>query len=369
MRPVVLLREAAAAARAAIVPTILVAVVVAGTCLAALATVGRQAAAEAQLAEQLAGPAARTMTLTATGDGSAATPAVVAVLTGLRDAQAVVATELPRDAVNGALGAGSRPVAVTTIDGTVDQAIDVVLGRAPGPGEVVLTRQTMEALGLDAPAGYLEASDGEQWSVVGEFVARPPFEDLATTAVAVGRYDDADVLAGASFHTLRVVAADVAHVGAVQSAVLAVTSPAPREVQVTGATAGTAAGAAVAGTLSGFGRSLLLLILGAGAVFVATVVLADVLVRRRDLGRRRTLGITRGALVALVAVRTTVAAALGAVVGGVVGLVVVARAGTGVPVAFAAAVGILAVLTAFVACLPPAVFAARRDPVEVMRTP
>ena len=41
----------------------------------------------------------------------------------------------------------------------------------------------------------------------------------------------------------------------------------------------------------------LLLILGAGAFFVSIVVLADVLIRRRDLGRRRTLGIGRGDLI------------------------------------------------------------------------
>lgn len=49
---------------------------------------------------------------------------------------------------------------------------------------------------------------------------------------------------------------------------------------------------AVGGQLAGYGRSLLLLILGVGAFFVGTVVLSDILIRRRDLGRRRTLGAT-----------------------------------------------------------------------------
>nr|MCW1079641.1 hypothetical protein [Streptococcus anginosus] len=59
-------------------------------------------------------------------------------------------------------------------------------------------------------------------------------------------------------------------------------------------------GVAVTGQVAGMGRALLILILGVGALFIAAVVLADVLIRRRDLGRRRTLGITRGGLVALV---------------------------------------------------------------------
>ena len=67
--------------------------------------------------------------------------------------------------------------------------------------------------------------------------------------------------------------------------------------------------------MSGFGRTLLLLILGAGGFFVAAVVLADVLIRRRDLGRRRTLGVTRADLIALVSLRTLITALLGAALG------------------------------------------------------
>ena len=52
-------------------------------------------------------------------------------------------------------------------------------------------------------------------------------------------------------------------------------------------------------------------------------MLADVLVRRKDLGRRRALGATRGAIISLVTLRT----------------------------------------------LGPALYAATRDPVRVLRTP
>lgn len=51
----------------------------------------------------------------------------------------------------------------------------------------------------------------------------------------------------------------------------------------------------------GLGRPERLLgVLGAGALLVAIVVLADVFVRRKDLGRRRALG----TIVALVIART-----------------------------------------------------------------
>lgn len=369
MRPLVLLREAAAAARASLVPTLLVVLVLAGTCLAALLTVGRQAAAEAVLAEQLAGPAARTLTVTVTSDVQAITEPMVSLLAGMNGTDAVVASELPRDAVNGALGRDSSPVAVVALAGTLDRAVSLTQGRWPHAGEAIVSARAMAALGLAAPVGYLEAADGEQWAVVGSFEAREPFTDLDDVAVASAHVGPSDLLAGASFHQLRVVTDDVTHAAAVQRATLAILSPDPGTVQVVPATASGAAGQAAAGTLRGLGRSLLVLILAAGAFFVAAVVLADVLIRRRDLGRRRTLGITRGALVGLVATRTLLAATVGTVVGAGLGLWLVARATHETPVGFAGALAVLAVLTALAACVPPAVFAARRDPVEVMRTP
>ena len=129
-----------------------------------------------------------------------------------------------------------------------------------------------------------------------------------------------------------------------------------------------AGNATITGELAGLGRSLLLLILGAGAFFVAIVVLADVLIRRRDLGRRRTLGIGRADLVLLVAVRTAAPAVLGAVVGAGTGYAVVVGQGGALGLDFVAGVAVLAALTAVAASLLPAAFAAFRDPVRVMRT-
>ena len=133
MRAVVVLREAIAAARASLVPTALVALVIAATCVAAVVTVGRQAAAEAALAQQLAGPAARTLTLTQNLDGASLTPQALDLLATMNGTDAVIATDLPVDAVNGALGTGSTPVAVVGVHGTVGSAVSLTRGRLPGP--------------------------------------------------------------------------------------------------------------------------------------------------------------------------------------------------------------------------------------------
>lgn len=362
MRIAVLLREALASARSALVPSLLVLLVVGAMCLACVLTVGRQAATEQAIAEELSGPAARVLTLTDNGS-SALTDATVQTLTGLDTAASVIAQQIPVDTVNGALGDGSTPIPLSGVTGTVDTSIELTRGRMPAAGEVVLPEAKLAEFGFAEPSGFLEASDGRQWAVVGAFTAEEPFSDLTDYALAAPTGTD-----HVSFQTVRVLAADVSSVRALQTAVLAVVDPAENDVRVQTASALSEQNRAVTGQLAGLGRSLLVLILGAGAFFVAIVVLSDVLIRRRDLGRRRTLGITRADLVGLVAARTGVPAVLGAVLGSGIGYAVLLSQGNGLGLDFVAAVAVLAALTAVAASLPPATFAAFRDPVRVMRT-
>lgn len=367
MKRATLVRESLNAAWASRIPTILVMVVVAAMTFAALLTVGRQAAQEALLTEQLAGPDARTLTITSARSPGQIPYAVVPLLQGLQHAESVLATDLPRDAYNGALPAGGGTIAVTTAFGDLADAITITTGRLPGPGEVVVPVSRLGALNLDLPAGYLRTAAGQQWSIVGAFEAQPPYEHLNSLALTAPDPAFA-ALDGASLNQVKILAESTEQVRAVQAATLAIIDADPRAIQVGSAAAAADVSQAVAGQFAGFGRSLLLLILGAGAFFVGVVVLADVLVRRRDLGRRRTLGITRSDLVTLVAIRTTVPAGMGALLGTALVQVMLAVQSEPVPWDFAVAVAVLASLTALVASLAPAIFASRRDPVAVMRT-
>lgn len=364
MRVLVLLREALASARGAAVPTALVAVVVAATCFVAIATVGRSAALEEAVAERLAGPSARVLTVTDMTGSGVLRPSVVDVLARLDGVEAVLASDVAVDAYVGTLGRGAEPVAVIPVHGTLPTALDLVAGRLPGPGEVVVTSATAARLGLRDLAGWLGSPDGRQWAVVGVFEARSPFDNLAGAALT-------PVVAGADegLSQVRVLADRVTAVRQVQAAALTIIDADPSRVQVQAAAAAAGTSEDVSGVLQGSGRGLLLLIMGVGGFFVAVVVLSDVLVRRRDLGRRRTLGITRADLVVLVATRTACAAVLGAVVGSAAGVVAADVAGGGARLDFAAAVAVLGTVAAVLACLAPATYAAHRDPVEVMRLP
>lgn len=363
MKMWMLIREAAIAARVALVPSALVILVVAAMCLASVVTVGRQAATEAALAERLSGPTARTLTITDTGSTGALTGPVITSMTNLHHTQAVIARGAPVDAINGALGAGSPRVAVTEILGTPTSAITLTVGRMPGPGEVIVSDTTATTLGLEQPAGYLESTDGRQWSIVGGFEAITPFEELEDLAVA-----GADPTNQTPARQIHVTVADRDHVQQVTLAALALADLDPQRTHVARPAALDEANQAITGQIVGLGRSLLLLILGVGAFFVAIVVLADVLIRRRDLGRRRTLGITRPDLITLVTLRTGMPALLGATLGTTAGALIISPTAP-VPIVFCTAVATLALTTAATAAIPPALYAATRDPVEVMRTP
>lgn len=128
--------------------------------------------------------------------------------------------------------------------------------------------------------------------------------------------------------------------------------------------------AAVQGELGGVGRATVVQTMGAALALVALAMYAALHARRRDFGRRRALGATRGQLVGIVLLHVLFAAIPGAIVGGAAGSLITWRlTGTTPGVAYPVAIGILAVLTTVAAALVPALIAAFRDPVSALRVP
>lgn len=365
MRRRALAREIVASTWAARVPSVLIAVVVAAMCFAAIATVGRTAAAAADVANRMEQAGARRMSVIdggSLGFINARTLAAVRSLSTVENAQAL---GRPFDATNGIIGSGGTRIPVWPVLGDVTQVGKVVWGRAPGPGEAVVSMEMLQTLNLSAPAGYLTASDDQsQYPIVGAYRAWPTFEDLNAGALITPT-------GPISGRELRVVVDSVASAPGTVSSVMAILAP-PLDAQglyVDAPTVLAETAGAINAQLSGSGRALLLMILTVGGFFVAAVVLADALVRRRDLGRRRTLGITRSDLVALVAGRAVLTSTLGALAGCIAGWSTNQAISSTTPVDFTVGIGVLAVLSAGIAALPPAWYAARMDPVAVMRTP
>lgn len=127
---------------------------------------------------------------------------------------------------------------------------------------------------------------------------------------------------------------------------------------------------AVAGELGRYGRDVLALIIGIGALLMAVSLYAKVVVTRRQLGRRRALGATRSTIVLLVVVQSLLPATLGATLScagySLMSSVDVVRA---VPLLFQAGIVGLIASTALYASLVPATTAAFADPAAVLRQP
>jgi putative ABC transport system permease protein len=171
--------------------------------------------------------------------------------------------------------------------------------------------------------------------------------------------------------SIHVLAERPDQVAALTDAVVAVVGPAdPTSLGVQTSESLALIRAAVAGELGTYGRRLVLMILGAGLALVVLNMYGAVTTRRRDFGRRRALGASRGTIVALVTLQTAITGLLGAALGTAIGAAVVWRLTDLLPdLRFAVAVGVLAIIATIAAAVPPALVAAHRDPVKVLRVP
>ena len=362
MRIAGIVREALTSAWASKVPSLLVAVVSAAMCFAALVTVGQSAANQAAVQASLAGAGGRTLIVRDMFGAGFINLRTLSEVAGLSSVDTAIGLGGTFDSTNGKIGPGGTLVSTWPVYGDLSKTVKLLQGRWPNPGEALITAPAQAALGLVAPVGYL-AAGASQYPIVGLCAPRDGFDDFATGAVVNGNSATPAV-------ELRVVITSINAAPVTQTAVLQILAPPdPGGVSVQSPLGLSELNQAVGNQLAGFGRSLLLMILGVGGLFVAAVVLADVLVRRRDLGRRRTLGITRGDLTAFVTLRAAISAAIGAAIGSTTGMIVCSRIGYTPTTSFAIAIAALATLTAAIAALAPAAYAARLDPVSVMRTP
>jgi putative ABC transport system permease protein len=127
---------------------------------------------------------------------------------------------------------------------------------------------------------------------------------------------------------------------------------------------------AVAGELGQYGHETILGILAVSAFVVGVNLLALVMMRRKDFGRRRALGARRGMIIGLLLCQVGITAGLGALIGSVTTAAGLAAMGYSLPGAgYIGAVAVLAILSALAAAVPPALYAASRDPLHELRVP
>nr|WP_300338720.1 FtsX-like permease family protein [Actinomyces sp.] len=363
MRLPALVAEAVREAWAQKVPSLLVLLVVAATCATALTVLGHGVAQQREMSQALESAGARVLTVTDTRSRGVIDATVMSIVRSMTGVESAVALSAPVDVVNVAIPGtprvpawqADRPELVTTLS----------LGRQDSPGQASASPQVLQALRLATSSGAVRSPDElTRYDVTATGTPSAAFEDLAVGLVVRGGEQTV-------YRQLRVTVTDLGAMPAVQAAVTDLVGGwDPQAITVQTPSALTQASALFSDQVSAANRATLLLILAAGAFFSALVTLTDVLLHRRQMGRRRALGITRGALTALTTARMLAPAGLGALLG-TAGALTTGRVwlGVAVPWDYAGAIAVLATVVAGLAAVAPAAWASRRDPVSVLRTP
>jgi putative ABC transport system permease protein len=231
-----------------------------------------------------------------------------------------------------------------------------------GSGGAFISSISSRRVGLGGAYGIL---DPGALRVVGWFAPGAPLQAL-DPFILVPTTDDSLLL-----ERLIIQVTDVAWVDPVAAGISAVIGADPNAgTTIQRSSELLAAREAVRGEVIRRDRLLLVAVLLATSAISAFVVFAGTLAGRRDFGRRRALGATRGQLVELVMLGTLWPSLLGALIGVVVGWSYLgSRIGSLPDPTFPLSVGVLAVLAICFASAVPAVIASTRDPLQVIRVP
>ncbi|MFH1330482.1 MAG: ABC transporter permease [Actinomycetota bacterium] len=357
--------ESARVARSQPVSSTVTMLVVGGVCAVILSTTGQTYLAERQVLARIDEAGTRSIVITDPQGGAGLASAAVGRVEQLWHVEWVIGLGTAFD-VRPVGVQGGTPVAVRVFYGDVPPPVKMSAWDRV-PGTVVLGPSAQAALGFRVPAGGVTTSNHDDLAVVGSFRAIPPLAFLERSGLAAPDSDDSASPVRAIYVSVER-PEDVNPVARAIPMVLGTADPTQVSVETSGNLA--AVRSAVEGELGLFGRNLVLMALGAGLVLVALIMYGAVTARRKDFGRRRALGAGRAAITALVTLQATVTGILGAALGTFIGGGIVWRLTGELPSReFALAVATLAVLTTIIAALPPAIVAAHRDPIRVLRVP
>lgn len=360
--PLGLLAEARRVAASQPILSLAVALISAGVVLVTLSTTGQTVGAERAVLARFDDAGTRAIQVLDNRASPELDESVLAAISRL-------------DAVAWAIGLGPiedvRPVG---LDGAEAVPARRVVGSSPDLDFVstdgadttaLVASASQRALGFVAAAGLVESATGRQYPVVGSFSVSGVLSDLATSVLLVS--DGAAV-------GLRRLTIEVRTAGAVQPVADAVRAlvgpPGDDGVAIEVSEDLVLARAVVRGEFAGYGRGVVLQALASGLVLMVAAVLAGVNARRRDFGRRRALGASRGHLFGIVIGQSLWSSLPGVTVGALAGSIAVRwLSGTWPGWPFPVAVALLTIMSAAAAAAIPAALAAYRDPVSALRVP
>lgn len=365
MRIGAVVREALATARSQPVASAVSIVMVAGMCATVLLTTGRTVGAEQNVISSIDSQGTR-LILVRAEPAAGLTVSVLDRISNLEGVEWAGAFGSARDVTNSDIPDGAKvPVRLAWSD-QFDQ-----IGVPPSPIEgstAWASSLALEQLGMYDRAGGVTDDDGTTYAVAGQ-ITTPDFLSMLEPLVIVPQSRELHPESAVSVLVVIASRPDlVAPVSQAVQSVLAVDDPTKVKISTSASLA--ALRALIQGQLGSFGRNLVIVVFAMTAVLVAAILYGLVMLRRKDFGRRRALGATRGLIVGLLLSQMAILSAIGAALGTGIALAALAFSGDPLPgSAFVVALNLLAIAVGTIAALIPAVAASRRDPLKELRVP
>lgn len=360
-----MIREAAASARSQPVASVVTVLMIIGMVLTVMLTTGRTVGAEQQVLGSIDSAGTRSI-LIRTEQGAGVTASVLDRMSAIDGIEWSGGFSSAIDATNARVPDGMR-VPVRYAYGSHLDLLGIPAVSPLPSGLAWASDLALDQLGLPDQAGGITLTTGESYGLGGR-IDVPDFLAGFEPVVLVPQPD----AAGDEAIGILVVIADtpelVAPVSKAVLSVLAADDPTKVTVQTSEALANLRS--LIQGQLGSFSRGLVLAVLALTGILVAILLYGLVMMRRKDFGRRRALGASRGLIIGLLLAQTAILAVIGILIGTGVAAIALLAGGDPLPgLAFTAALGILTLVTSLVAALVPAVIASRREPIKELRVP
>jgi putative ABC transport system permease protein len=371
--PTWLFREASAIARSQATASVLLVIVGLLGVSGGLVTSGQSEAFQQSVFAQIDSAAARSFELTVV-DGAPLFPvSLVSRVESINAVELAFGLGPATDAHRAGLRDDSSKIAVFPFHGPMGQIVDVVDGRYPRSGEIILPNGMLTTVGfehpigtlsLDSPTLRLRDASALDAALVGGFSSRLSHGFLDRIALRAPQSNEEGI------RRLWVTVDRFDGVNRVQNSIVAMSGVDPSTIRIESTRELEAIAEVLRGEVGGFARSVALAAVGISAVMAALIAFAAVQSRRVDFGRRRALGATRSTLVGLVVLQVAVPSTLGAVLGALSGVALVNwSSGLTPSPAYVLSLVVISCLAATIASLPPALLAAFRDPIRALRLP
>lgn len=363
----VMVKEAVAGARAQPVTSALLVLIAIISCALIQLTTGRTAGVEASLLRSFDEATSRMIVVRAEPD-SGLTMDILDPLRQIQELESVTVYGPAWDARNHGLGPSAMAVAVRKFPAELCPESVTCNNAEQISSGLLATGQAMELLGVSPGIGNLIDADGNIYGV-SEQLQLP--EHLQTLEPVILEPIPSTALDAQPAALVIALARDPEHLSAISNHLIELINvPDKSKIIIETGKNQAELRASISGQISSYGHGLLVaLLLGTGAT-IGAITLGVVLLRRREFGRRRSLGAKRAWLVTFVTTQVLVLVGAGALIGTATGLVILKAEGAPLPAAsFVAAVLVLSIGASAIFAVIPATYAASRDPVAELRVP